>query len=75
MLMVEWTKREIRLIRRNIAYHQHRPLRTVGTLEARAVLNEQQRRREIFFPGDRYTLSSWQCGPSGKHPCAEIVTL
>jgi hypothetical protein len=69
-----WTAAEVRNMRRNIAYHQRRPPRTVAASEAIAVMDEQQRRFASFGmpwgPG-----SGWLLGALGEphidayHPC------
>lgn len=71
-----WTEAEVRNMRRCIAYHQHRPLRTVTADDARAVMDEQQRRRNrLFTDAGRWYPSGWYLGRPGDplyhpdHPC------
>ena len=67
----QWTDREIRNIRRNIAYHQKRSLRTISRDEALTILDEQQRRRSKLYSDDsRYYVTGWHVVPGEKHPCA-----
>ena len=63
-------------MRRLIAYHQRRPLRAVTADEARAVMDEQQRRHVSFFgPEYRWRGGGWLRGRPGDplyhpdHPC------
>jgi hypothetical protein len=63
-----WTDHEILLVRRNLAYHQQRSLRTVSNDAARAFLDEQQRRQNRLF-GDcrRFYLRGTWC-EAGENP-------
>jgi len=62
LILEQWTDREILLVRRNLAYHQKRSLREISKDDARAFLDEQQRRHNrIFSGGSRYYRNGTYC--------------